>query len=128
MTRDEIIQRLDSVSPDSEEAVELSYMLIFKELGWEIIYAEHEIEGDPTLLGRSEQTEIILTRYLVYSLKKLNQTIENAVLNQAVDILRKDRSAMSLVEANREVYTHLKNGISVTYRDDDGNEQTERVK
>ena len=128
MTREEIIARLQAANPDSEVAIELSSMLIFDELGWDIIYAEHELEDDPTLLGRSEQTEIILTRYLDYSLKQLNPTLYDVVLNQAVDILRADRSAMSLVEANREVYRHLKNGISITYRDDDGNEQTERVK
>ncbi|ODS29955.1 MAG: hypothetical protein SCARUB_04943, partial [Candidatus Scalindua rubra] len=103
MNRNEIIQRLDLVSPDSEEAIELESMLIFDELGWEIIYAEHELEDDPTLLGRTEQTEILLTRYLDYSLKQLNPTLDDMVLNQAVDILRADRSALSLVEANREV-------------------------
>ncbi|ODS29639.1 MAG: hypothetical protein SCARUB_05265, partial [Candidatus Scalindua rubra] len=128
MNRNDIISKLNNVSPDTEEAIELESMLIFDELGWEIIYAEHELEDDPTLLGRTEQTEILLRRYLDYSLKQLNPTLDDMVLNQAVDILRADRSALSLVEANREVYSHLKNGIPVTYRDDEGNEQTERVK
>ncbi|MCH8010450.1 MAG: type I restriction endonuclease subunit R [Candidatus Marinimicrobia bacterium] len=128
MTRDKILARIEAANPDSEEAVELQSMLVFEELGWEIIYAEYEIEGDPSFLGRTEQTEIVLTRYLVYSLKQLNPDLNDNVLNQAVEILRADRSAMSLVGANREVYGYLKNGIPVTYRNEDGNEQTERVK
>lgn len=80
MTRDEIIAKLNTVSPDSEEAVELSSMLVFDELGWDVIYAEHEIDGDETLLGRSHQGEVILERYLYPALEKLNPDLPREVL------------------------------------------------
>lgn len=128
MTREEIISKLNSASPDTEEAVELSSMLIFDELEWEITYAEHEIDGDTSLLGRSHQGEVILERHLIPSLQKLNQGLPHEALIQAKDKLIRDRSTMNLVRANRNVYNLLKNGIQVEFRDSRGNQKIERVK
>ncbi len=128
MTRQEIESKLALAYPDSEEAIELASMLIFHDLGWSIEYAEHEPDGDPTLLGRSHHGEVILTRYLIPAIKNLNTDLPEDGISQAIDILTRDRSTMSLVRANKDVYGLLKNGIKVDYRDHQGIQQTERVK
>ncbi len=128
MNRDEISSRLTTVFPDSEAAVELSSMLIFEELGWDIIYAEHEIDGDESLLGRSFQGDVILDRYLVPALKKFNHDIPETALHQAIEVLKKDRSAMSLAKASQDVYQLIKQGIRIDYRDSQGKQKIDRVK
>ncbi len=121
MTREEVLARLDKVLPDTEEAVELSCMLIFDELDWNLVHAEYEIDGDPTLLGRDHQGEAVLKRDLRPALKKLNSKLPTEAIDQAVDILTRDRYAMSITHANKDVTSLLKNGVPVTFRDEDGN-------
>lgn len=113
---------------DSESALENSTLKLFNLLGWETSYAENEVDGDPTLLGREHQGEVILKRYLLFALKKLNPHLPDESLHTAIEILETDRSTQSLALANHEVYSHLKNGIKVTIIDRDGNESIERVK
>jgi len=128
MTRDDIIAKLDTVPPDSEEAVELSSMLIYDELGWDLIHAENEVDGDPTLLGREDQGEVVLSRYLFPALKKFNPDFPDEALSEAANILTRDRSAMSITHANKDLFSLLKQGVPVTFRDKDGNDTVERVK
>jgi type I restriction enzyme, R subunit len=128
MTREEVIAKLNKVLPDTEEAVELSCMLIFDELGWDLVHAENEIDGDPTLLGRDHQGEVVLKRYIQPAIKKLNHNLPTEAIDQAIDILTRDRYTMSITHANRDVTSLLKNGVSVTFRDKDGNQVYEKVK
>jgi len=127
MTRNDVLVRLATVLPDTEEAVELSSMLKFDELGWDLVYAANEMDGDHTLLGRDHQGEIVLKRYLFPALQKLNPDLPQEALNQAVKILIRDRSAMSISKANSDVTSLLKQGVTVTFRDKDGNDTVERV-
>lgn len=113
---------------DSESAIELATIQHFEALDWEIINAEHESDGDPTILGRNHQGEVVLNRYLLPALQKLNPTISAEGINQAVEILTRDRSIMNIVQANQDVYKLLKNGIPVTTTDATGEEQVERVR
>ncbi|MBI1881342.1 MAG: HsdR family type I site-specific deoxyribonuclease [Chloroflexi bacterium] len=46
----------------------------------------------------------------------------------AVEALTRDRSAMSLVQANREIYGALKEGLKVAYRDEENEEQVATVR
>ena len=127
MTQDEIIAKLATVSPDTENAIELKSMLIFDELGWEIIYAEHEVGGDPTMLGRSHHGEVILERYLFNAIKFLNPDLPDEAFQSAKDELVRDRSTMSLAKANQQIYTLLKDGVKVSFRDKGGVRQDEKV-
>jgi type I restriction enzyme R subunit len=128
VARDEILARLQKVYPDTEEAVELSTMLVFDELGWDLIHAENEKDGDPTLLSRQDQSEVVLKRFLFPAFRKLNPDMPEEALDQAVDIITRDRSAMSITVANRDVSLLLRQGVQVTFRDNDGNQKIERVR
>ncbi|HOX87442.1 MAG TPA: type I restriction endonuclease subunit R [bacterium] len=127
MTTEEVQARLQRTFPDTEEAVELTCMLRFAEMGWELIQAEQEMDGDPRLLGRSHQGEVVLTRYLLPMLQKLNPELPEDALIQAIDELCRARVNMSIVRANHDIYHLLKQGVSVTYRDDEGIQQTAKV-
>ena len=119
---------MSAINKDAEAALEQAAIEVFESLKWDHIYAEYEIDGDPTLLGRGHQGEIVLTRYLEPALKKLNPTLPSEAITEAIDILTHDRSTMSIAAANRDVYQLLKNGIRVTCLDSKGDESVERVK
>ncbi len=127
MTADEINAHLSRVSPDSEDAVEWSCLQKFQQLGWEPIHAYEEIDGDPTLLGRQHHGEVVLTRYLLPAIKRLNPEIPDLALDEAVSRLTRDRSAMDIVTANKDVYHLLKEGVPVNFRDAQGELCKERV-
>jgi len=121
-------------NPDAEEALENATLALFAELGWETVNAYHEVYGETPgvgtgslYLGRATRNEVILRPRLEAALAKLNPDLPAEALHQAITELTRDRSAMTLVHANREIYALLKHGIPVTYRDADGEELVERV-
>jgi len=83
------------------------------DLGWAHVNCFHETFGDDGTLGRAGKNEVVLVSRLRAALKRLNPNLPDSGVDQAVDELTRDRSAMSLVEANREVYAFLKNGVKV---------------
>ena len=48
------------------------------------------------------------------ALMKLNPTLPEEAVTAAIDELTRDRSAMSLEAANREIYALMKEGIAVS--------------
>ncbi|MBN2543309.1 type I restriction endonuclease subunit R [bacterium] len=103
---------------------------LFHQLGWETADCFHEFdtpEGSP--LGRATKSEVIIISHLKTALEKLNPELPDVALEQAIEELTRDRSRMSLVAANQEIYNLLKNGIKVQIPDDEnGGETTETVK
>jgi len=71
---------------------------------------------------------ILVERYLKPSLNKLNPKLPDTALDQAIESLIYDRSAMSIPKANNDVYALLKQGVKVSYRDENGSDAIERVK
>ena len=128
MTREEILKKLKASNKNTESELELAAMLVFDELGWEVIYAEHEMDGDETILGRTHHGEVILERYLLPALKDLNIDLPEEALKLSIQQLTRDISTKTLARANQDIYTLLKNGAKVDYRDKDGNQQSERVR
>ena len=127
MTKEEIQHLLDHSNPQSEEALEFSSMLQFHDLGWQCEYAMHE-EEDNSFLGRKDFTEVVLDKYLLPKLEDLNKDKPKQAINKALEFLKNDRSVMQMVNANREIYQALKEGVKVSYLDDNGQQQTERIK
>ena len=63
------------------------------------------------------------------ALERLNLALPPEAITAAVDELTRDRSAMSLEAANREVYLLLKEGIKVSVPDRErGGQKTERLR
>lgn len=91
--------------------------ILQNDLGWSHVNCFHETLGEGGTLGRSGKHEVVLVSRLSASLRKLNPNLPDEGVVQAVDELTRDRSSMSLVEANREIYSFLKNGVKVKVPD-----------
>ena len=93
-----------------------------EELGWEHVNCLHERTGEKSDLGRASRSEALLPARLRPALEKLNaglpEEIRASVVEAAVEFLLKDRSAMSLARANREIFQGLRDGIQVNVRDE----------
>jgi type I restriction enzyme R subunit len=110
----------------SENAlVEQPAVALFGELGWATANCFYEQYGPGGTLGRETRGEVVLTARLRRALERLNPTLGLEAIRQAIEELARDRSAMSLAQANREVYHLLKDGVKVTVKGgDDGGEET----
>ncbi|KKT75135.1 MAG: Type I site-specific deoxyribonuclease, HsdR family [Parcubacteria group bacterium GW2011_GWB1_44_7] len=78
--------------------------------------------------GRENPGEVVLMNYLKIALVKLNPSVSTEALNLAIDELIKDRSAMSMVNANHEIWQLLRDGVKVETENKRGERQTETVK
>ena len=116
-------------NPYSEdELIEQPAFNLLAEMGWETrnCYSEFD-QRDGNPLGRQTKSEVVLTARLQPALKRLNPTATQDTIAKAVEELTRSRSVMSDVEANREIYTLLKDGVRVTVSDPSGNSETAEV-
>jgi type I restriction enzyme, R subunit len=116
-----------SVDPDSEEALETNTVHLFERLGWQSANCYHEICGANSTLGRETTEQVVLERRLRAALEKLNPGVPPTALDLAREELAKDRSVLSSVRANQEVYKLLKDGARITYRIADEEERTDTI-
>ena len=91
--------------------------LMEHELDWESVDAYDEWSGGLSSLGREAKREVVLVSRLRPVLEKLNPELPAEALEMAVEELTRDRSALSLVEANREIDKLLRGGVKVTIPD-----------
>ena len=114
------------------QLVEQPAIGLFAELGWATVSALEEVFGKDGTLGRETPSEVVLESRLQATLERLNPALPPEAITAAVDELTRDRSAMSLPAANREVYLLLKEGIKVSVPDRDparaGGPKTERLR
>jgi len=96
-----------------DSLVEQPAIELFKELGWEAANCYQETFGTKGLLGRETAAEVVLTSRLRPALVKLNPDLPLEAIESAIEQLTRDRSAMSAVQANREIYRLVKNGVRV---------------
>ncbi len=121
--------------PDSEAALEAAALALFSRLEWETAACFDEVFG-PTPgtarrpnLGRETTADVVLVRSLRPALQRLNPELSSEALTLAVEELTRDRSLVSAVQANREVYGLLKNGVKVKVADPEaGGETVETVR
>ncbi len=102
-----------------DQLVEQPAVGLFAELGWTTVLALEEVFGAGGTLGRETPGEVVLVSRLRAALARLNPALPPEAITAAVDELTRDRSAMSLEAANREVYLLLKEGIKVSVADTD---------
>ncbi len=118
-----------STDYSEDTLVEQPAIALFEELGYETANCFHEKTGTSgSTLGRETTEEVILVPKLRSALEKLNPGLDSDAIDLAIDELARDRSAMSLVQANREVYKLLKDGVKVAFENDEGEETDETVR
>lgn len=112
-----------------DQLVEQPAIGLFAQLGWQTVSALDETFGSDGTLGRETKGEVVLVERLRAALTMLNPDAPPEAIRSAMDELARDRSAMSLVAANREVYRLLKDGIPVSIADHEhGGQKTERLR
>src|SRR5437016_6164742 len=114
--------------PDSEGILEANTIGLFEDLSWEAADCYRETFGPNSLLGRETSDQIVLERRLRAALLKLNPAITPLAVDLAVEELSKDRSVLSPVRANQEIYKLLRDGVKVLVRRDHDEESVEVVR
>ena len=110
--------------PYSEDAlIERPAIALLASLGWETLNCYDETYGADGTLGREARGDVVLVRRLLPALRRLNPEVSQGSIALALEELTRDRSAMSSVEANREVYRLLKEGHRVVLPSCEGNEE-----
>ena len=103
--------------------------LMQHELGWDVVNAYDEWAGGTSQLEREGKREVVLTGRLRPVLHRLNPDLPVEAIEGAVEELSRDRTALSLVEANREIYKQLKEGVKVGFPDQEhGGQRVEVVR
>jgi type I restriction enzyme, R subunit len=111
------------------QLVEQPAVDLFAMLGWETVSAFDELFGPDGTLERETSGEVVLLSRLRAALQRLNPTLSAEAISAAVNQITRDRSAMSLAAANRDVYELLKQGVQVSVPDRErGGQKTERVR
>jgi type I restriction enzyme, R subunit len=112
-----------------DQLVEQPTIGLFAELGWQTVSALEEIFGAGGTLGRDTKGEVVLIPRLRAALERLNPSLPPDAISASVDELTRDRSAMLLAAANREVYSLLKEGLTVSLPDHKrGGQKTQRLR
>ncbi len=124
-----------------EYLVEQPAIELFAELGWQTVSALEETFGsaEPSAqpfpggrggwLGRETKSEVVLIPKLRAALERLNPDLPIDAINSAIDELARDRSAMGLAGANREIWELMRDGVKVSIVDRErGGIKTERAR
>lgn len=111
------------------ELIERPAIELFSQLGWSVQNCLYEFdESGKSFLGRETKEAVVLISKLMPALKKINPSLSETALDEAVKSLIADRSLMGMTAANREVYDYLKNGVLVSYLNNKNEHVQERVK
>jgi type I restriction enzyme R subunit len=82
----------------------------------------------PNFISEDYKRDVILVDRVREAAVRLNSTIPASAIENALDKLLDRRQAMTLVAANQEVYSLLRDGIPVDFDDSKGQKQNERVR
>lgn len=112
-----------------DQLVEQPAIGLFADQGWQTVSVLKETFGPEGTLGRESGGEVVLRDRLRAALVRFNPAAPPEAISTAIDELARDRSAMSLEAANREVYGLLKEGVVVSLPDlEHGGQKSERLR
>jgi type I restriction enzyme R subunit len=120
------------MSYTEDALVEQPAIQLFSELNWETITCWDEVFGsafdlgndeslqnNPLFFGRESRNDVVLFARLKAALLKLNPDVNQLIIQEAIDEIARDRSAMTPVSANEVVYELLQNGYVYTTEAED---------
>jgi type I restriction enzyme R subunit len=112
-----------------DHLIEAATQQVLEELGWVVSYAwKQETYGQSGLLGRENKSEVILNRYLLAALRKLNPGLPAKAYEDAVDKVNERNADKTFGRTNKEKYELLKNGIPVSYTNVNGEIEKPKLK
>ena len=113
--------------------VEAATEQVLLALGWDVVTAWHNEtfatanDRNTGLLGRFKKSEVILERYLLQALEKLNPNLPASAYQQAIQFITGKMADKSIGAINKEKYESFKSGIEVSYKNDKGLEQKKNL-
>lgn len=105
-----------------DKLIEQTSIEIFRDmLHWDTVLAyDNETFGPDSLLGRSNRKDVLLHRYIIKHLRKLNPGLPDVAYQSAIEKLEEFSSSKLLGEINNEKYLMLRDGIPVDYKNNKG--------
>src|ERR1035437_4744110 len=88
-----------------------------EELGYSYINA-----SEKQLLGRKSLKETVLSDRLKKNLINLNKHLPESCIDYAIKEITKSRASLLPLLANKQVYELIKNGVQVSYKNEEGRE------
>ncbi len=99
----------------------------FEKIGWKVETAWHnETFGANGLLGRENKSEIILSKFLLPVLEKLNPNLPKSAYKDACNKIALKDAGKKLDKINKEKYELFKSGVKVSFTNDKG-ELTKKI-
>jgi len=87
------------------------------ELGWEAVFAyNQETFGPEGTLGRINDREVVLTRYLKAKLVELNPGLPEDAYRKAIRQVVEYSTIQTMLATNRDKYSLIKEGVPVAFR------------
>ena len=113
-------------NPYSEDQlVEQPAIALLENMGWHTQNCINEFRyGNENQTGRETKSDVVLINRLRAALARLNPNAPSDTINAAIEELTQSRAVMNLVEANREIYNLLKDGVRVTITESNTQEET----
>jgi type I restriction enzyme R subunit len=118
-------------SPYSEDTLvqQTTAEYLEQQLDWKSVYAYNtEDFGPDSLLGRKDDREVVLTRYLRDKLVELNPGLPQDAYDDAVRQIVATVATQTLLATNREKHELIKDGVQVTFRNDRGERERQRLR
>ncbi len=115
------------------DLIERAAIDLFKDLGWTHLDLMSEFGSNAykrdSVEGRPNKRHPYLANRLRAALRRLNPTVPEESLDEAIEILTSERPFIEAIAANREVHGLLKDGLKVKVRQKDGSmlDQSVRV-
>jgi type I restriction enzyme, R subunit len=103
--------------------VERPSLDLLSRLGWTVVNGFGETFGSRGTLGRDSIRDAVLTHRLRSAILRLNPVAPEAVREEALSTVVKDRGLMDPVRANRELYDLLRNGYRADWQGDTGDRE-----
>ena len=114
----------------SEDAlIEQATEDVLKELGWKVVTAwQNESFGEHGLLGRDNKTEVVLERFVLAALQKLNPGLPDLAYSRAIEKLVQREADKTIAQQNKSKYQLLKNGVEISFINNEGKSQKKTLK
>ena len=97
-------------------------------LGWTFANLYAETFGEQGTERRESEHQVVLTRRLRVALESLNPGLQADAYAQAVEQITQDRSKQLAVNANRDVFRLLRDGVKVKVADERGGHSIETLR
>ena len=116
-------------NPYSEnQLIEQTAISILENIGWQHYNCTHEFRyGSDSPIGRKAKSDVVLTERLRAALARLNPDAPINAIDAAIEELTQSRAVLNRVEANREIYNLLKDGVKVSITEPNTEEETDLV-